>query len=193
MVNWLDYEKRLKSEDRSVRQQALKELIAYGINNIDQKTLEEYARKQVNLLHLFVEQAHLNDSLAPASSLAIAAVLQSCWSDVEHILKNPSIILNELGHKADFIKKDGDLLTWFYKQFEFIYYYLYILTWDVRCAICGKRIMYYEPAVEVEDKKHNIIKFEHWKCAKEELNSIPQYREMVEKIAEQKVRKVQQV
>jgi len=191
MVNWLDYERRLKSEDRSVRQQAIKELITYGITNVDQRTLEKYTRKKTNLLHLFVEQAHLRDALAPASSLAIASVLQSCWQDVEHILKNPSIMLNELGSRADFIRHDPNLLTWFYKQFENIYYYLYILTWDVRCAKCGKRIMYSDPAyMIVEDGKHNI-RFEHLKCAMEELNTIPQYREMTAKIAEQRVHRVQ--
>ena len=74
-LNLLEYEKRLKSEDRAERQKALKELITYGIKNLDQKTLEEYAKKHVDLVRVFKEQAHLNDSLAPATSLAIASVL----------------------------------------------------------------------------------------------------------------------
>ena len=193
-LNLLEYEKRLKSENREEREKALKELITYGINNLDQKTLEEYAKKHVDLVRVFKEQAHLNDSLAPATSLAIASVLQACWEDVEHILKHPSIILNELGPKADYIRKNQDALEWFYTQFKFIYYYLYILTWNVTCPRCGKRVLFTEPSfVPVEDKNGRLVKVMHTKCAIEELNSIKQYREMTAKIAEQKVRKVQKI
>ena len=193
-LNLLEYEKRLKSEDRKERQKALKELITYGINNLDQNTLEDYAKKHVDLVRVFKEQAHLNDSLAPATSLAIASVLQACWEDVEHLLKHPSIILNELGPKADYIRKNQDALEWFYNQFKQLYYFLYILTWNVTCSRCGKRVLFTEPSfVAVEDKNGRLVKVMHTKCALEELNSIPQYREMTAKIAEQKVRKVQKI
>ncbi len=184
-VNWLEYEKRLRSEDRSERQKALKELISMGIRNLNEKQLEEYAKKKVNLLHTFVVYAHLHDpAIGKPVAWAIASTLQSCWADVEHILKNPSLIINELGEKGKIFNEDKEARTWFFTQMQNIYYYLYILTWDVRCSRCGQRISYADQGFVIKHEKGKV-KFMHVKCAVEELNTIKEYRDQVEKLAMQ--------
>lgn len=184
-MDWLKYEKRLRSDNPRERQNAIKELMTLGIKNLDEKQLVDYAEKKVNLLHTFVIYAHLHDpAIGKAVGWAIAATLQSCWSDVEHILKHPSIIIGELGEKGKIFTEDENARAWFYSQMQNVYYYLYILTWDVRCPVCGQRIDYTEKSFVIKNE-NGKVKILHTKCAIKELNTITEYRKHVEKTVEQ--------
>ncbi len=186
--NWREYERRLTSDDPKVRQEAVMELITRGISEMRKEDFEVAARRRLNLVHEFVREAHVHDPVwGRAAVLAIAGVLQKCWSEVEHVMKHPSLLIERMGEKAEILRRDREAREWFYEQMHNLYWYLMVLTWDVRCARCGMRI---EPGeanfvVKAIHRPDGSARVEllHSACALAELERVEGFRRAVEERA----------
>ncbi|PMP95831.1 MAG: hypothetical protein C0167_02790 [Nitrososphaera sp.] len=183
--NWREYERRLTSDDPRVREEAVMEMVSRGIAEMKKEDFEAAVRKRLNLVHEFVREAHVHDPVwGRAVVLAIAGVLQKCWNEVEHVLKHPSMIIERMGDKAEILRRDREAREWFYEQMQNLYWYLMILTWDVRCARCGRRI---EPGeanfvVKTVHRPDGSARVEllHSACALAELERVEGFRRTVQ-------------
>jgi len=183
--DWKRYEALLTSDDPEQRREALRDLITHGINQLSEAQIRDAAKRGLNLLYSFIVQAHLRDRiLGRAVALAIAGVLQKAWPDVEHVLMHPRELVDMMGEKGRVFREDPEAAEWLNRNLEDIYLFLKVLTWDVRCAYCGRRIEYTDlfTKKKVFSAKDNRVQIYlmHWQCAVEEMRKYEEFRKYLE-------------
>jgi len=183
--DWKRYEALLTSDDPEARRAALRDLMTQGIRQLSEKQIRNAVRKHLNLLYSFILYAHLRQPVVGrAVALAIAGVLQKAWPDVEHVLMHPREIVDAMGEKGRIFREDPEAAEWLNRNLEDIYLFLKVLTWDVRCAYCGRRIEYTDlftkKKVFSASNDRVQIYLMHWQCAVEEMRKYEEFRKYLE-------------
>jgi hypothetical protein len=184
-IDWRRYESLLRSDDPGQRREAIRELITQGLAQLSEAQIRDAAKRGLNLLYELIVRAHLRDRiLGRAVALAMAGVLQRAWLDVEHVLMHPKVLVDMMGEKGRIFREDPEAAEWLNRNLEDIYLFLKVLTWDVRCARCGRRINYDDlfvkkKVISARDNRIHIYLM-HWQCAVEEMRKYEEFRRYLE-------------